>query len=132
MIQPKSAAATDEQPPSTVSHTYLQPEADAESSSSASSGRASTPRQTYVNIPRWPISGGRASREATPLTSREYSIHGESDTWSQGESDMDVDENLPAAIASITNNKEHLPKYLPCNATTGPSNMNELRDSNDE
>ena len=45
---------------------------------------------------------------------------------------MDVVETFPSAIASITNKKQHLPNYLTCNATEGPSNMNELRDANYE
>ena len=43
---------------------------------------------------------------------------------------MDLDKTLPSAIASIT--KKKLPNYLTYDATSGPSNMNELREDNDE
>ena len=45
---------------------------------------------------------------------------------------MNVDEIFPAEICSIKNNKQHLPNYLTCDATAGPSNMKELREVNNE
>ena len=102
-IPPESAIATSEQPPPTAAHNYLQPEAAAKSALSSSSGKASTSRQPQIKIPRQPISGGRTSCEANPLNSHESSIHGDSDSCSQDDSDVDIVETFPAAIASITN-----------------------------
>ena len=45
---------------------------------------------------------------------------------------MDIDETFRAAIASITNNKQHFPKYVTCDATEGPSIMNDFREENNE
>ena len=45
---------------------------------------------------------------------------------------MEIDETFPAAIASITNNKQHIPNYLTCDATAGPSIMNDLNEANNE
>ena len=45
---------------------------------------------------------------------------------------MEFVENFPAAIASITDKKQHFPNYLACDATAGPSSMNELREVNNE
>ena len=45
---------------------------------------------------------------------------------------MEVVETFPAAISSITNKKQHLPNYLTRDDTAGPSDMNELREANDE
>ena len=44
---------------------------------------------------------------------------------------MDIVETFPAAISFITN-KKHLPNYLTCDATAGPSNTNEHREANYE
>ena len=45
---------------------------------------------------------------------------------------MDVVETFPAGIASLTDKKQHLPNYLTCAATSGPYNINELREANNE
>ena len=81
-IPPESETETSEQSPLTVSHTFLQPEYDDTAALSASLGRVSTLRQPHVNTPSQPISGGRDSCEATPLTSHEYSVRGDSKTCS--------------------------------------------------
>ena len=65
-----------------------------------------------------------------PLTSRKYSMHVDSDTFLQDESGVNVVETFLAAIVSIT--KKHLPNQITCDATAGPSNMNELREVRDE